>query len=147
VRTDFLAKDPGFERRVRDIFQLQTAMRTIGATIEKTVPGTVELRMPFNAQFVQQHGYMHAAISTMLVDTACGCAAVTLTPPGSNVITIEYKVNFLNPGRGESFLATGKVIKPGRTLIVCAGEVVAFDAEGSPTAVASMLTTLMILAG
>ena len=141
----FLPRDPEFEHRMRDMFQRQTAMQTIGASIESIQPGVVQLRMPFNARFAQQHGYLHAAIGTMLVDTACGCAAATLASPGSNVLTVEYKVNFLNPGQGEMFLATGTVIKPGKTLTVCSGEVVALRADGTTSTIASMLTTMMIV--
>jgi len=141
----FIPKNPSFESRVREIFGRQTAMRSIGASIESILPGSVELRMPFNIGFAQQRGYQHAAINTMLVDTACGCAAVTLAAPGFDVLTVEYKVNFLNPGRGHTFIATGKVIKPGRTLSVCAGEVIALSDDGTLTSIASMLTTMMLV--
>ena len=30
-------------------------------------------------------------------DSACGYAAMTLTPRDSEVLTIEYKINFLSP--------------------------------------------------
>ncbi|HME10874.1 MAG TPA: PaaI family thioesterase [Bryobacteraceae bacterium] len=141
----FIPKDPSFESRVRGIFADQSAMRTIGASIESIEPGAVRLRMPFRAEFAQQHGYMHAAISTMLVDTACGCAAITLAAPGYNVLTVEYKVNFLNPGEGHTFIATGRVVKPGRTLTVCSGEVIALRDGGVSGDIASMLTTMMFV--
>ncbi len=146
----FIPKDPSYESRVRGIFDGQSAMRTIGASIESIEPGAVRLRMPFRAEFAQQHGYMHAAINTMLVDTACGCAALTLAVPGSNVLTIEYKVseykvNFLNPGEGHTFIATGRVVKPGRRLTVCSGEVIALRDGGISRDIASMLTTMMLV--
>jgi acyl-coenzyme A thioesterase PaaI-like protein len=123
----FVPKDPNYESRVRAVIDLQAAMQTIGASVESVAPGMVQLRMPFNPRFVQQHGYLHAAIGTMLVDTACGCAA--------------------NPAQGETFIATGEVLKAGRTLTVCSGKVIAVRADGTTTDVASMLTTMMILPG
>ncbi len=100
--------------------------------------------MPISGKLTQQHGYLHAGISTMLVDSACGYAALSLTAGGVDVLTVEYKVNFLNPGRGRTFLATGRVVKPGRTLTVCRGEVVAIAADGARTLVASMLRTILV---
>jgi len=73
------------------------------------------------------HGFMAAAVLTAVVDVACGCAAMTLMPPGSSVLTIEYKANFLAPAQGEKLLARGRVIRPGRTVTVCAGDVVAVE--------------------
>ena len=143
----FVPKDPNYDSRVRAVIQLQSAMQTIGAGIVSVKPGIVQLQMPFDPRFSQQHGYMHAAIGTMLVDTACGCAAISLSPAGCNVLTVEYKVNFLNPAQGKTFIATGEVVKAGRTLTVCSGKVVAVKEDGTSSDVASMLTTMMILPG
>ena len=78
---------------------------------------------------------------TAIVDTACGYAAMTLMPAGASVLTVEYKVNFLAPARGERLRAHGRVVKPGRTVTVCSGEVYALS-EGTETLVASMLGTM-----
>jgi uncharacterized protein (TIGR00369 family) len=78
------------------------------------------------------------------VDSACGYAAYTLAPPGADVLTVEFKANFMAPARGESFVATGRVLRAGRTLTVCQGEVRARAAGDSPV-VAAMLATIMIL--
>jgi uncharacterized protein (TIGR00369 family) len=59
----------------------------------------------------------------MIVDTACGYAALTLMPASAAVLTAEYKINFLSPAEGEKLIARGRVIKPGRSLTVCYGEV------------------------
>jgi len=143
--SDFPAGDPGFEYRVRASFALQTAMQTIGATIESLSPGLVTLRMPFSASLSQQHGYVHAGVISMLADSACGYAALSLTAPEADVLTVEYKVNLLNPARGRTFLATGRVLRPGRRLTACTGEVIAIDEDGASTCVASMLSTMVIL--
>jgi uncharacterized protein (TIGR00369 family) len=137
----FQAKDVHFERRVRENFAQQTAMTTIGASMESASPGRVEIRLPFSPQFTQQHGYLHAGIVTAAVDSACGFAAMTLIPAGSNILTVEYKVNFMAPARGAHFLATGKVIKAGKTLMVCEGQATSDDGS----LIAAMLTTMMVM--
>ena len=63
-----------------------------------------------------------------MLDCAGGYAAYSLMPPGSEVLTAEYKVNFLTAAEGERLVVRGKVVKPGRTLTVTTAE--AFCAQG-----------------
>ena len=136
--------EPGFEERVRESFSQLTLMRTIDARLVKVAPGEVDIDMPVRDDLKQQHGYVAAAIVTAIVDTACGYAAMSLMPAGATVLTVEYKVNFISPARGERLLAHGRVVKPGRTLTVCAGEVYAVSGA-APKAVATMLGTMVAL--
>jgi uncharacterized protein (TIGR00369 family) len=132
---------PEFERYVRSGFERQNLMRLYGATIVRIVPGAVEIQMPFRADLTQHHGYLHAAVVTALVDNACGFAAMTIIPAGMEILTVEYKVNFLAPAKGETLIARGSVIKPGRTFIICSGEAVMIG-DGKERHVATMLATM-----
>jgi uncharacterized protein (TIGR00369 family) len=135
--------DPAFEPRVRASFarqQLLTA--TLGATLERVAPGEVDVRLPFRAALSQQHGFLHGGAITSIVDAACGYAALTLMPAGAAVLSVEFKVNFLAPGGGETFLARGRVLKAGRTVTVCTGEVLA-SGRGQEKLVATMTATMM----
>lgn len=131
-----------FEPHVRASFDAQPLMRTLGATLAKVAPGEVHITLPFNAALTQQNGFVHAGVITSIVDNACGYAALSLMPAGTGVLTVEFKVNLVNPAKGERFIAVGKVIKPGRTLTICAGEVIAHG-DGSPKLVAMMQATMM----
>jgi uncharacterized protein (TIGR00369 family) len=117
-------------------------MSTIGASIVTIEPGKVEIEFPFSKSLTQQHDYIHAGIVTTVVDSACGYAAYTLMPADSEVLTIEYKVNFMFPAKGNLFKALGKVLKSGRNITVCAGDVTAVD-DGKEKTVATMLATMM----
>jgi len=110
----------------------------------KVTPGEVVIELPFRSDLTQQHGFVHAGVITAIVDSACGYAALSLMPADSGVLTVEYKANFISPARGSKFIATGRVVKSGRTLTVCAGEVVAAE-DGKETVVATMLATMMRL--
>lgn len=138
------AADPRFEERVRASFARQQVMATLGATLALVLPGEVQIALPFNQALTQQHGFHHAGVTTTIVDSACGYAALSLMPPEVGVLTIEYKVNFLAPGQGERFLAVGRVIKPGRTVMVSQGEVIATQGERE-SVVATMLATIMVV--
>ena len=138
----FSPKDADFDRRVRASFARQQVMATLGIEISRLSPGEIELTMPFVAAYTQQHGFVHAGIVATALDSACGYAAFSLMPAGGSLVTVEYKMNILKPGRG-SLLAKAKVIRPGRTLTVARGEVYADDGSH----VATMLQTLMALPG
>lgn len=120
--TTFDVADPAFAARVRAIFEGQALMRTLGATLLRIAPGSVEIGFDFNAAFTQQNGFLHAGVTATLVDTACGLAASTLMPADADVLSVEFKVNLLRPAAGARFVASGRVIKPGRTLMVTHGD-------------------------
>jgi len=139
-----VAADPQFAARVRASFARQAVMQLIGATLEEVTAGAAEIRLPFRADLTQQHGFLHAGIVTTVVDSACGFAALSLMPPQTGVLSVEYKVNLLAPARGGHFLARGRVLRAGRTILVCAGDVFAVQ-EGEETLVATMLATMMAI--
>ena len=120
-------------------------MHTLGAVLGRVAPGEVEIEMPYRADLAQQHGYMHGGIITAILDSACGYAALSLSATDTAVLTVEYKVNFIAPAKGERFVARGEVLRPGATVTVCKGDVVAIE-DGEEKLVTTMLTTLMFLA-
>ena len=135
-------RDPRFEARVRASFVKQQFMATIGARLERVLPGEVAIALSFRADLTQQHGFLHAGVVTSVVDSACGYAALTLMEPGAAVLAVEFKVNLLAPAAGTEFLAIGRVVRSGKTLTVCSGELRALDA-GRETVIAVMQGTMM----
>ena len=143
---DFQPADTGFAERVRASFARQPAMSTIGASIADVQPGRVTVELPYAAHLTQQHGFLHGGILGAALDSACGYAASTLMPADAGVLSIEYKINFLAPARGQRFRMVGTVVKPGRTISVVEGRAFAIDGEREKL-VATMQTTLMAIAG
>jgi uncharacterized protein (TIGR00369 family) len=141
--SSFKPKDPCFETRVRQSFAHQGFMAAIGATMTRVSPGEVDIELAFRSDLTQQHGYMHGGVVTAIVDSACGYAALSLMSAGTEVLTVEYKVNFLAPARGSRMIGCGRVARPGRTITVCTGDVFAVDGEAR-TLVATMLTTMLL---
>jgi len=137
----FQAQDPDFAGSVRRSFETLTLMRTLGARLLSVAPGIVDIELPFRDDLTQHHGFLAGAVVTAIADVACGYAAMTLMPSGASVVTIEYKVNFLSPARGQRMLARGRVVRPGRTVTVCSGDVVALD-HGGEKPIATMLATM-----
>jgi uncharacterized protein (TIGR00369 family) len=133
-------KDPDFAARVRASFANQVFMSTLGATLERVEPGVVDIALPFDPRLTQQHGFLHAGAIATVADSACGYAALSLMAPGFAVLSVEFKINMLAPASGRLFLATGRVLRAGRTITVCAGEV---RADGGEKIIAAMQATMM----
>jgi uncharacterized protein (TIGR00369 family) len=146
MKPDFKAHDAYFEERVRKSFARQRVMETLGITLEKTEPGRIELRMPYDAAYTQQHGFLHAGIVSTALDSACGYAAFSLMPKEAAVLSIEFKVNLLAPAIGDSFIFVGSVLKAGRTVSVCLAEAYA-EKSGKTKLVAQMTGTMMTVIG
>jgi len=139
-------RDPDFEARVHASFARQRFMATLGATLEHVSPGEVVIAFTHRDELTQQHGFLHAGVMTSVADSACGYAALSLMEPGVGVLSVEFKVNMLAPAVGERFIATGRVVRSGRTLTVCAGEVTT-ERDGRTVAVLLMQATMMAVRG
>lgn len=146
MTTPFAPLDPAFDQRVRRSYARQRMLQTLGAVLERVAPGEVDIRLPFRDDLTQQHGYLHAGAMTTVVDSACGYAALSLMAPDAAVLSVEFKVNLLAPGKGEAVIARARVLKPGRTLTVVRGDVFAVEG-GTERLVATMLATMMAVRG
>lgn len=136
---EFTVADPEFRQRVLDDFGRQKVMQTMGITLESIEPGEVQLQVPFRDDLTQQNGYLHAGVLSTALDTACGFSAYTLMSTDSSVLTIENKINLLRPASSGPFRVVGRVIKPGKTVIVSEGKL--YDVAGK--LVATMSATNM----
>jgi uncharacterized protein (TIGR00369 family) len=141
---DLEVADPDYVERVRASFDQQGIMEHIGAKLTHVEPGLCEIALDWRSELTQQDGFFHAGIVTTIADSACGYAAFTLMPAAARVLTVELKINLINPAKGERLVATGRVEKAGRTLTVTRGEVSAFEGGRSKTA-AILLATMMTL--
>lgn len=131
---------------MRADFARQGAMASMGIAVADVAPGRVVLEMPFNADFSQHHGFMHAGVITTAMDSACGFAAFTLMEAEAEVLTVEFKSNFMSPATGQHFRFEGDVVKSGRTLTFTQGKAIAID-NGVETVIATMTATMMAVRG
>jgi uncharacterized protein (TIGR00369 family) len=141
-----MAKESDAAARVRANFEAQSLMRTLNASLRAVAPGHVEIHMPNGDHIRQQHGFVHAAALTAIVDTACGFAAQSLMAPDQEVLTIEFKMNFMAPATAPEFLAVGKVKRPGRQVHVVEGEVFGLLPNGARKSICVMLATMIAVA-
>jgi uncharacterized protein (TIGR00369 family) len=137
--------NPSFAEEIERSFAQQPIMNLLGARLSLVEPGVVEITLPYRADLTQQHGYLHAGVVTTIADSACGYAAYTLMPAGSEVLSVEFKVNLLRPAQGETFVARAEVIKAGRTLTVVRADVFSITGNADRELVATMQGTMICL--
>ena len=133
---------PETEGRVRASFARQGLMAHIGARLVSVCPGECAITCAPRSELSQQHGYVHAGVVAAIADSAAGYAAMSLTPEGSEVLTVEFKLNLLAPAAGDLLIARGRVLRAGRTLTVCEAGVAA-SSEGEETQCAVALVTMI----
>jgi len=134
--------DPEVEDRIQSSYARQGLINTLNGQITYMGPGELHIEAPFDERFTQQDGFLHAGIVTTLMDSACGYAAYTLMPADSRVLSVEFKVNFLNPAWGEWFRAEGRVAKSGKTISVCEGKL--FARQNEQDVLVAMMQATMI---
>ena len=119
-------------------------MRVLGAELLHVGDGRAVIEVPFRDDLTQQHGYFHAGVVSSIADTASGYAAYSVMPPDSSVLTVEFKINLLNPAAGDRLRAEAEVKKAGRTLVVVSATVMAINGDKS-TPCAEFLGTMIVL--
>jgi len=138
--------DPEYRDRIAASFGRQAFMAHLGAVLSAVGPGTCEIRIPYRTELTQQHGFFHGGCIGALADVVGGYAGYTTAPADATLLTVEYKINIVAPGRGEALVGRGRVVRAGRTLVTVAVDVFAVDG-GRETLCATALQTIMIRHG
>ena len=121
-------------------------MRHFQASLDEIEEGRSVISIPLSEVVTQQHGFFHGGVVGALADTACGYAALSMVPPGKAGLTAEYKINLISPADGDRLVAVGNVLKPGRMLMVCQGDVF-IEKNGHRKKCAVALMTLFVMEG
>ncbi|MBE0452619.1 PaaI family thioesterase [Roseovarius autotrophicus] len=135
----------GVEARIRESFAAQGMMATLGARLAHIGPGLVRIEAPILPGSRQQHGFAHAGLTFSIGDSAAGYAALSVMPEGHEVLTSEMKIHLLAPAKGDLLVATGRVIRAGRRLVIVQADVHA-HAHGRQSHVALLTGTMIPLA-
>ncbi|KFC18212.1 PaaI family thioesterase [Epilithonimonas lactis] len=109
--------------RIKESFDEQGLMKTLNAKLVSVEKGEVKISCEFSEALTQQHGFFHAGVATSIADSACGYAALTMMPEDMEVLSVEFKINFMKPANTDKLIAIGKVLQSGRTLTICEGYV------------------------
>ena len=142
----FQSANPDHRARITRELNAQGVTPLLDIVIDHQEPGRVTLSMPITSKVVQQYQVVHGGMVAVIADSASGLAAISLLPPEDGVLSIEFKINLLGPGRGERMIARGEVIKSGRTVIVSKADVYCVE-NGIETHTAILTNTLLVARG
>ncbi len=111
---------------------------------ERIDRGYFQSKVEINEPHRQQDGFTHAGVMATMADHTAGYAAFTIVSEEYQILTVEFKVNFLRPAYGDSLVCRSRVIREGSQIIISESEVFDIRDEGE-TLVAKALVTLMVV--
>lgn len=138
----FQSQNPDYRSFIEQVLRAQPFMMALGAILSRVAPGEVELSLPIRPDHLQHSGAVHGGVIGAMADNAAGAAAATVLPPGQGIVTAEYRISFLAPAVGQTLIARGSVLKPGRSLIHTKSDVVAV-ADNRESLVATALASMV----
>jgi uncharacterized protein (TIGR00369 family) len=130
---------------VAESFARQGLMTGYGARLVEASDGRCVIEADWSDRLTQQHGFFHAGVASALCDSAAGYAALSVMPEGSEVLSVEFKINLMAPADGERLRATAEVVRRGRTLVVVRAAASVFK-DSRETPCAEFLGTMMAVA-
>jgi uncharacterized protein (TIGR00369 family) len=128
-------------KNVEGIFDRASFVVHLGVRLVEVGEGSCSVELHTDDKHLQQHGFVHAGVLATLADHAAGGAARTAVREGCDVITIEYKINFLKPAPAGKLVGNARVLRAGKNVVVAETEVFAKE-----VLVAKLTSTLAVIA-
>jgi len=117
--------------------------RLIGFTLTEVEPGRAVVALDADRRHANPMGTVHGGILCDIADAAMGIAYAATLDEGETFTTLELKINFLKPVRAGRLVATGRVVKGGRSVGLTECDVV----DDKERLVARASSTCMTLRG
>jgi len=128
------------EAFVRETVARQGFRGLVGYDVTGVGHGWCEMTLVPGPQHTQQQGFVHGGVFATMADVCAGCAAVTLAPEGTEVLTIEFKMNYLRPAKDGRIVVRAHVVKPGRTISVMESDVFEVTEAGESLVAKALVT-------
>ena len=117
--------NPAKAAKVRHIFDNAPFIREMGVELTSIEDGWCETQLVPDRRHRQQHGLIHAGVMATMGDHTAGCAARGKVGMDQDVLTVEFKINFLRPALADRLRCRSDVLRAGKTLVICESEVYA----------------------
>jgi uncharacterized protein (TIGR00369 family) len=128
---------------VKSIFYQANFIRDLDIRLDKVSEGVCETSLVVQDRLRQQHGFVHGGVIATMADHTAGGAARSVSGD-KDVLTVEFKINYLRPAIGDHLRCTASVLRGGKTVIVAEALVYAGSA-GKETLVAKLTETLFLV--
>ncbi len=109
---------------------------------EEIRKGFFRSRVDIGEDHRQQDGFIHAGVMATMADHTAGYAAFTTVPAEYQILTIEFKINFLRPAYGQALECRSRVIREGTRVLVAESEVYDLRENGEEAMAAKAMVTL-----
>jgi len=106
--------------------------------------GYFQAKVKIEEHHRQQDGFIHAGVMATMADHTAGYSAFTTVPEDFQILTIEFKINFLRPAYGEFLICYSKVIRGGTKIIISESEVFDVRERGESLAAKAMVTLMVV---
>jgi uncharacterized protein (TIGR00369 family) len=133
-----------YKSMIARLFDEAAFVGDVGIRLADCGPGWCETDLSIMPRHLQQTGVIHAGVQTTIADHTAGGAASTLLHEEEYVLTVEFKLNLLRAGQGESLWCRAQVLKPGRSMSFVESEVYAV-AGGGKVLISKMTATMAIM--
>ena len=134
------------QSRVRLIFDNANFVRDLGMQLTRIEDKYCETVLIPSPRHRQQHGLIHAGVLATMADHTSGCAARSAVGLDQDVVSVEFKINFLRPAIGDRLRCRGSVLRAGRMLVVCEAEIFA-EEHSEEKLVSKAMVTLAVKRG
>lgn len=135
--------DSARETRVREIFNRANFIRDLGIDLVRVGDGICETVLVPAERHRQQHGLIHAGVLATMADHTAGGAAGSILEGNGDVLSIEFKINFLRPAIADRLRCVGKVLRAGKSVVVAESEIFA-EKDGEEKLVSKATVTLAV---
>jgi uncharacterized protein (TIGR00369 family) len=134
------------ESRIRYIFDTANFVQDLGIELTRVEDEFCETVLLPSDRHRQQHGLIHAGVLATMADHTSGCVARGAVGPDQDVVTVEFKINFLRPAIADRLRCRTQVLRAGRMLVVCEAEVFA-EKDSQEQLVSKAMVTLAVKRG
>ncbi|MCX7991536.1 MAG: PaaI family thioesterase [Proteobacteria bacterium] len=136
-----MIKNKDFREKTEKLFSDANFIKELGIKVKNIDAGLCETELVIEDKHRQQHNFIHAGVIATMADHTAGAAGTTLIKEKEEILTIEFKINFIRPAEGEKLRCISKVIKAGRLITVAESEVYSING-GREKLVSKAMVTL-----
>ncbi len=137
--------NPRYREVIESAFRQANFLVDLGIRFVDCGPGWCESVLELAPRHCQHHGFVHAGVQATIADHTAGAAAMSVTPESGIILTSEFKIHLLRPGKGDRLACRAQVLKPGRMFHVVESEVYAHEGERR-TLVSKLTATMAVVA-
>ncbi len=135
---------PQKRQLVEQTFQKSEMNQLFQSELLELEKGIVSIKVPRLSFSTRKAGMFNGAVISSLVDISSGFAAAAFYEDDAYVVTVELKVNFLQPAMGNAIISKSRVIRGGKKISVVQTDIYSPSANGEEQHhVATSLVTMM----